>query len=83
MIARLQVRNEIDVSSDQIAANLHPEDLLSFARTSKWLRLIVLSRRNCDVWKTALRGVPGLPSCPDDMSEPAYAALLFDKYCSV
>ena len=25
----------------------------------------------------------GLPECPEDMSEPAYAALLFDRVCFV
>ena len=67
----------------QIAAYLHPQDLLAFARTSKWLRSILFSRRHRDVWDSSLSLLPALPPCPTDMSAPAYAALLFEKHCSV
>lgn len=35
------------------------------------------------VWRTARSHVDGLPKCPEDMSEPAYAHLVFDVFCNV
>ena len=67
----------------QIASHLEPLDLLHLARSSTILRTIVLSRHNVSVWKAALRNVDNLPACPIDMSEPQYAALVFDRHCFV
>ncbi|OBZ72746.1 hypothetical protein A0H81_06908 [Grifola frondosa] len=65
----------------EIAARLHPLDVLHFARVSKWFRSILMSKRHKFIWSSALKGVPGLPECPSSMSEPYYAALLFDRTC--
>jgi hypothetical protein len=35
------------------------------------------------IWKAALENVLGLPSCPNDMSHPAYASLIFENTCQV
>ena len=43
----------------------------------------MLSRHNVSIWKAALRNVENLPACPIDMSEPQYAALVFDRHCFV
>ncbi|KAG8710423.1 hypothetical protein FRC08_017193 [Ceratobasidium sp. 394] len=34
------------------------------------------------IWERAASNVPGLPPCPFDMCEPAYAALIFSPWCS-
>ncbi|KAI0354354.1 hypothetical protein OH77DRAFT_1425915 [Trametes cingulata] len=67
----------------EIFSHLHPSDLLRASRTSKDLRSVLLSRKNRFVWVASLAGVEGLPPCPEDMSEPAYASLLFDRFCAL
>ncbi|KAI0061323.1 hypothetical protein BV25DRAFT_1900543 [Artomyces pyxidatus] len=58
---------------------LTPADLLNLARTSKKLRTVLMSRTFVLVWRAARTQVHGLaaPSPPDDMSEPAWAQLLY------
>ncbi|KZV75603.1 hypothetical protein PENSPDRAFT_731523 [Peniophora sp. CONT] len=58
---------------------LAPGDLVNLGRTNKLLRGVLLSRRSVHVWKAALASPAafGCPSCPEDMSEPAWADLLF------
>ncbi|KAH9895869.1 hypothetical protein C8Q73DRAFT_689832 [Cubamyces lactineus] len=65
----------------EVASNLHPLDLLHMARTSKYLRSIVLSRKCKFLWTASLSEIDGLPSCPTGMSEPAYVALVFGRLC--
>ncbi|KAM5540102.1 hypothetical protein V8D89_006242 [Ganoderma adspersum] len=65
----------------QIAAHLHPLDMLNLSRTSKLLRSIMLSKHSRSAWIASLGSVQGLPPCPWIMNEPFYAALLFDHYC--
>jgi len=67
----------------QIFGQLEPLDLLHLARTTKDLRAILMSRSSVSVWKQALENVTGLPACPEDMSEPQYANLVFSKHCYV
>lgn len=62
---------------------LTPKDLLSLARTTKSLRAFLMSRNSRLFWKTARRNMEDLPPCPADLSEPAYANLLFDSHCHV
>ena len=35
------------------------------------------------IWVVSFRKIEGLPECPDFMSEPQYAAFLFELVCSV
>ncbi|KAI0723984.1 hypothetical protein C8T65DRAFT_628118 [Cerioporus squamosus] len=65
----------------EILSHLHPYDLLHLARTTKAFRVLLMSRSAVTVWKHARENVPGLPDCPSDLSEPAYANLLFDPHC--
>ncbi|KAI0660280.1 hypothetical protein C8Q70DRAFT_980015 [Cubamyces menziesii] len=65
----------------EITSHLRPIDLLQLARTSKYLRSVILGRTNRFVWLASLNSVAGLPPCPTDMAEPMYAALLFDRIC--
>ncbi|KAI1789086.1 hypothetical protein LXA43DRAFT_595198 [Ganoderma leucocontextum] len=55
--------------------------MVNLARTSKLLRSIVLAKSSRSAWIASLATVDTLPSCPDNMSEPLYAALLFDRHC--
>ena len=67
----------------QIASHLHPLDMLNLSRTSKSLRSLVLAKSSRSAWIASLATVDALPACPTNMSEPSYAALLFDRHCSV
>ena len=61
-------------------------DLITLARTSKALRQILMSRKSMWVWIAARRsaGAVMAPNPPEDMSEPAWALLLFGPaVCSV
>ncbi|KAF8996632.1 hypothetical protein BDQ17DRAFT_1249599 [Cyathus striatus] len=60
---------------------LHPLDLLHLSRTMKALRGIILDRTSASVWKQARHNMNGLPECPEDISEPCYASLLFENRC--
>ncbi len=67
----------------QIFSHLEPRDLLHLCRTNKFLRSILLDRNSLGVWRSARQNLNGLPDLPEDLSEPRYASLLFDKYCQV
>ncbi|OSC98615.1 hypothetical protein PYCCODRAFT_1417511 [Trametes coccinea BRFM310] len=67
----------------EILSKLHPLDLLHVSRVSKQLRAVVLSRKSRFLWSASLTSVDELPPCPEDMSEPAYAALLFTRTCTL
>ncbi|KAI0768923.1 hypothetical protein BC629DRAFT_805936 [Irpex lacteus] len=81
---RGKLRQMLDMPLDvvmEICSHLFPKDLLNLARTSKSLRTFFMSRSSQHMWKAACSSVPGLPSCPPDLSEPAYVNLLFDTHC--
>ncbi|KAG9001003.1 hypothetical protein FRB94_005027 [Tulasnella sp. JGI-2019a] len=63
---------------------LQPIDLLQLARSTKTLRSHLMNRASLSVWKAA-RGnvIGGTPECPEYMSEPAFARLLFANECFV
>ncbi|KAM5540097.1 hypothetical protein V8D89_006237 [Ganoderma adspersum] len=65
----------------EVAAHLHPLDMLNLARTSKSLRSLMLAKSCRSAWMASFATVHGLPLCPANMSEPSYAALLFDRHC--
>ncbi|KAF9246218.1 hypothetical protein BU15DRAFT_70327 [Melanogaster broomeanus] len=49
---------------------------------AKPCRAFLLNRNKClPSWKTAFSNVKGLPACPDYISEPAYAHLVFVPLC--
>ncbi|KAF8264923.1 hypothetical protein EI94DRAFT_1737300 [Lactarius quietus] len=62
-----------------LLSELQPMDLLNLARTSKTLRQVLMSRKSMSVWIAARRnaGATVVPEPPEDMSEPAWAQLLF------
>lgn len=67
----------------KICLYLLPKDLLNMARTSKELRAYFMSRNTQRLWQAARLNIPDLPPCPDDLSEPAFANLVFDPHCHV
>lgn len=64
-----------------ILSFLLPMDLLNLSRTSKDFRNLLLQRSSASAWKTARLQVDDLPDCPQDMSEPQYANLVFYPHC--
>ena len=67
----------------QIFGHMHPRDLLSLARTTKDFRTFLMSRDAAPFWKAARQQVEDLPECPEHLSEPAYANLVFFSHCHV
>lgn len=58
---------------------MEPGSLLNFARTTKKIRSILMSSDSTFVWRAARKNVTGTPAPdrPGDMSEPAWANLLY------
>ncbi|ELU42957.1 F-box-like domain-containing protein [Rhizoctonia solani AG-1 IA] len=59
-------------------------DTLALSRSSKFFRRILMnpSAATLNVWRASIENVPGLPSCPKDLSEPQYAALIYSHHCT-
>lgn len=71
------------IAVDQIFGQLAPYDLLKLSRMTKEFRRVLMHKSSISVWKSALERIPGLPSCPEDMSEPQWVNLAFDPHCHV
>ncbi|BGP13071.1 hypothetical protein JCM10213_000925 [Rhodosporidiobolus nylandii] len=67
----------------EMAGHLDPLTLLYFTRVSKSFRAIFTSRSSMSAWLSARKNVelPDLEA--EDVSEMAYAALMFEKVCNV
>ena len=68
-------------TSFQVVSYLDSEDLLKLCRLSKGSRALFLSKNSAAVWRNVLARVADLPKCPQDLTEPQYASLIFDKFC--
>ncbi|CAE6448141.1 hypothetical protein ACGC1H_001101 [Rhizoctonia solani] len=66
-----------------IASHLLPIDILSLARSNKFFRSLLMTKSSRVTWLNAMKNVEGLPSCPSNVSEPGYVALLFTNVCSL
>jgi hypothetical protein len=66
----------------QIASNMHPRDLLYLSRATKHFRNMFMTKESRLVWRAAFENVD-VPEHPDALSEPLYAALLYDNHCMV
>ncbi|CAA7260695.1 unnamed protein product [Cyclocybe aegerita] len=66
----------------EIFSRVNLADLLTLSRTSKVLRKTLMNRSSVTVWARVRATMPGLPECPDDLSEPQYAELLTGNKCS-
>ncbi|CAE6438796.1 unnamed protein product [Rhizoctonia solani] len=67
----------------QIMSFLQPVDIHSLSRTNKKFRRLLMNRSARNIWRVAERNVPNLPPCPNHLTEPQYAALMFGKWCSM
>ncbi|KAF8512177.1 hypothetical protein JB92DRAFT_2929793 [Gautieria morchelliformis] len=65
----------------EITAHLEPLDVLRLARSTRDFNSMLMSRSSRPIWRAARAAYPDLPPCPPDLSEPAYARLLFEKDC--
>ncbi|GLB43773.1 hypothetical protein LshimejAT787_1402850 [Lyophyllum shimeji] len=61
----------------EILTYLRPVDLLRVARTTKYLRSLVMRYSSAWVWVLAFARNPSVPPCPDDMPHPKWVDLLF------
>ncbi|KAF9072094.1 hypothetical protein BDP27DRAFT_1321061 [Rhodocollybia butyracea] len=66
----------------EILSYLEPYDILRLARTSKNVRRLLTSRTSGFMWRRARLNADNVPPLPADLSEPAYANLLFYTNCS-
>ncbi|GAA5998028.1 hypothetical protein JCM5350_005350 [Sporobolomyces pararoseus] len=65
----------------EICHYLTPCDLLNWSRSSRLFRTLLFKRSVASSWwKNARRNV-GLPDLRFEMDEPAYASLIYDKFC--
>jgi hypothetical protein len=70
--------------TQQICSYLSPNDLLRISQSSKIFAAFLLAPSNAAVWRAArLQLDDGLPECPEDLTEQAYACLVFGTTCQV
>ncbi|KZV66912.1 hypothetical protein PENSPDRAFT_612100 [Peniophora sp. CONT] len=66
----------------EIFSHLPPADLVALTRVAKGFRHILLTREARHLWRGSFDFIPDAPVCPDDISEPVWANLLFGgAYC--
>ncbi|KAG8921022.1 hypothetical protein FRC02_000485 [Tulasnella sp. 418] len=66
----------------EICVYIDPVSLLQLARCSTHIRAVLMTKRAESLWRRArITQFPTLPSCPIDLSEPQYIALIFDPTC--
>ncbi|KAI0044443.1 hypothetical protein FA95DRAFT_1608547 [Auriscalpium vulgare] len=68
----------------EIFGYLTPSDLIQLSRVTRGFRKVLLSRQSLTLWRASYRLVVDTPPppCPEDVSEPAWAHLLFGgPYC--
>ncbi|KAI0088493.1 hypothetical protein BDY19DRAFT_947876 [Irpex rosettiformis] len=65
----------------EICVHLGLREMLWLSRLSKAFNKFFTSRTTQYIWKAAALNVPGLPPCPEGLTEIAYASLLFDTHC--
>ena len=70
----------------QIFAFVHPMDLLRVSWTNKAFRNILAKETSRHVWIASFNNIPKSqrpPLCPEDLTEIAYANLLYNPLCKV
>ncbi|KAK7695359.1 hypothetical protein QCA50_002551 [Cerrena zonata] len=67
----------------EILSHMRLGDLLNLSRTTKAFRELILTRGAERFWKAALENsqAEGLPPCPEWLSKPAYANLMYSPHC--
>ncbi|RXW22810.1 hypothetical protein EST38_g3050 [Candolleomyces aberdarensis] len=79
---RLVVEMPFDILLE-IFVHLEPGDLLALSRANKDLRVLLLNRSIAlPLWTSAFESVkPAPPKCPEDLTLPQYANLLYGRRC--
>jgi len=70
----------------QILSLVLPMDLLRTSWAGRALRTVLTNKSSKQVWAAAFGNIHEAlqpPACPEDMSEIAYASLLYNPYCMV
>jgi len=70
----------------QIFSLVHPRDLIQLSWTSKILNGFLTSRSSRHVWQASFKTIPENetpPPCPSEITEIAYAGLLYFQFCMV
>jgi len=73
-------------SGRQIFSLVHPRDLMRISWTSKTLNEFLTSKSSRHVWQASFKMVPESekpPPCPSEITEMAYANLLYGQGCMV
>jgi hypothetical protein len=73
-------------SDSQIFSLVHPKDLLHISWTAKILNKFLTSKSSRHIWQTSFKTVPEKeqpPPCPSEMTEMAFANLVYGRYCTV
>ncbi|KDQ15359.1 hypothetical protein BOTBODRAFT_290130 [Botryobasidium botryosum FD-172 SS1] len=60
----------------EVFGHVGPAELISLSRANKPFRRILMSKRSMKLWQDAIEDA-GVPECPTDLSEPAWANLIF------
>ncbi|KAF9046259.1 hypothetical protein BJ165DRAFT_1138817 [Panaeolus papilionaceus] len=83
MLSRL-MEMPVDIFNE-ICQYLHPIDLLNLGRVSRSFHHLVKADEFRPIWRQARAKIvpPGMPECPEDMDEPAYADMIFGTRCHV
>ncbi|KAK7695358.1 hypothetical protein QCA50_002550 [Cerrena zonata] len=68
---------------DEVLVHLHLGDLLNLSRTTKAFRELVLAPGAERFWNAAMENAQaaGVPACPEWLSKPAYANLIYSPHC--
>ncbi|KAH8806863.1 hypothetical protein DL96DRAFT_1629958 [Flagelloscypha sp. PMI_526] len=83
LLKRLAMEAPLDIMFE-VFSHCEPPDLLALSRSSKDIRALLLNRAfpgTEALWASAREAIPNIPEKPDEISEPEFAALLFDKHC--
>ena len=72
--------------NSQIFSLVHPRDLMRISWTSKTLNEFLTSKSSRHVWQASFKTIPERekpPPCPSEMTEMAYANLVYGHCCMV
>jgi len=70
----------------QIFSLVYPVDLLGMSWANKAFRNVLTSKSSRRIWIAAFNNIPEFkrpPPCPEDLTEIAYANLLYNPCCMV
>lgn len=71
----------LTVPPSTIAGHLDPHTLLHMSRVSKTFRALLMSKSSRAIWINSRNSVELPDLTAEDLSEPAYASLVYDRHC--